>query len=253
MELQKTENQFTHEIFGNLTTIVNKNNEVFFVSNEVSNILDYSENKHMLERLRDKDKVALNHTEAVAVLNGYDINSRGIQLLTEAGFYRAVLGSKKKEAETFQDWVTEEILPTIRKTGSYTSAPITSFSLLSQMFKVVGEHEDRLAKVEKAVQDLQGISATAITSIFALPLSTEAVPEVGTRLKISQIVRAYVDKDPNMDYRGVWNAMYSKMLYTYHFNVNAYKKIHPKESKLDIVERENQLDNLYALVSKELG
>ena len=41
----------------------------------------------------------------------------------EPNLYRCIFQSRKPEAEKFQDWVTEEVLPEIRKTGSYTSIP----------------------------------------------------------------------------------------------------------------------------------
>ena len=126
--LKKTQNQFSHELFGQLTTILNDSGDVFFISNEVSRILDYSANKNLLERLDEDEKLVLNYEESVAVLNGYDINSRGIQLLTESGLYSAILGSKKNEAKEFKKWVTKDVLPTIRKTGSYsTSVALPNF------------------------------------------------------------------------------------------------------------------------------
>ena len=123
MQLTKTENQFAHEVFGALTTITNTDGDVFFISNEVSEILDYSANKKLLERLEDDEKIALNHSESVALLSGYDINSRGIQLLTESGLYSAILGSKKKEAKEFKRWVINVVLPEIRRTGGFNLIP----------------------------------------------------------------------------------------------------------------------------------
>ncbi|MCU0351513.1 MAG: phage antirepressor KilAC domain-containing protein [Flavobacterium sp.] len=121
MQLVKTQNQFKHEIFGNLTTITNESGDVFFISNEVSRILDYGENRELLKRIDDDEKLHLTHSESVALLNHNDINSRGIQLLTESGLYSAILGSKKNEAKAFKKWVTSEVLPSIRKNGIYAT------------------------------------------------------------------------------------------------------------------------------------
>ena len=41
----------------------------------------------------------------------------------ESNLYRCIFQSRKSEAEKFQDWVTEEVLPEIRKTGSYSLVP----------------------------------------------------------------------------------------------------------------------------------
>ncbi|HFL2474546.1 TPA: Bro-N domain-containing protein [Clostridioides difficile] len=48
------------------------------------------------------------------------LNNRGENFLTESGVYKLIFKSKKKEAEKFQDWVTDEVLPNIRKHGSFS-------------------------------------------------------------------------------------------------------------------------------------
>ena len=48
------------------------------------------------------------------------LNNAGKNFLTESGVYKLIFKSHKEEAERFQDWVTDEVLPTLRKTGSYT-------------------------------------------------------------------------------------------------------------------------------------
>ena len=47
------------------------------------------------------------------------LNNAGENFLTESGVYKLIFKSDKKEAEKFQDWVTDEVLPKIRKTGGY--------------------------------------------------------------------------------------------------------------------------------------
>ena len=47
------------------------------------------------------------------------LNNRGENLLTENGVYKLIFKSTKKEAEKFQDWVADDVLPNIRKTGGY--------------------------------------------------------------------------------------------------------------------------------------
>lgn len=47
------------------------------------------------------------------------LNNAGENFLTESGVYKLIFKSKKEEAEKFQDWVTDEVLPQIRKTGGY--------------------------------------------------------------------------------------------------------------------------------------
>lgn len=47
------------------------------------------------------------------------LHNTGEKFLTESGVYKLIFKSDKKEAEKFQDWVTDEVLPKIRKTGGY--------------------------------------------------------------------------------------------------------------------------------------
>ena len=53
------------------------------------------------------------------------LNNRGEKFLTESGVYKLIFKSDKKEAEKFQDWVTDEVLHNIRKTGGYITTTNT--------------------------------------------------------------------------------------------------------------------------------
>jgi prophage antirepressor-like protein len=158
---------FTHELFGSLTTIKNENNDVFFISNEVSKILEYSENRKMLERLDDDEVIKFTHEEAVRLLPTDDINSRGIQLLTESGLYSAILGSRKPEAKVFKKWVTSEVLPAIRKTGSYSiqsnQKPLNPIELIiqsaQQLLMIQQEQEKQAERI--AILEAKQISETS--------------------------------------------------------------------------------------------
>jgi|GEM_PF-6390630 len=58
----------------------------------------------------------------------YSVDSKGrkneITFINEPNLYRVIFRSNKKEAVKFQNWVFDEVLPTLRKTGSYTVAPV---------------------------------------------------------------------------------------------------------------------------------
>ena len=61
------------------------------------------------------------------------MNNAGENFLTESGVYKLIFKSRKKEAELFQDWVTDEVLPTIRKTGGYGIVQ-TEEDMLTKLF-----------------------------------------------------------------------------------------------------------------------
>lgn len=179
--LTKIENEFQHELFGNLTTITNENGDVFFISNEVSSILEYSANKKLLERLDEDEKVILDFKKAKALLSGYDIHSSGIQLLTESGLYSAILGSKKEQAKAFKRWVTKEVLPTIRKTGGYQQPTTT----LDWMKLAVQKEEERLLLETKTKEQevIIQIQAPKVEFYDQVTESTDAI-DVGSVAKV---------------------------------------------------------------------
>ena len=75
--------------------------------------------RDVVRKMNDKQVVKLKNSDVVNS-NIRKLNNAGENFLTESGVYKLIFKSKKKEAERFQDWVTDEVLPSIRKTGSYT-------------------------------------------------------------------------------------------------------------------------------------
>lgn len=64
--------------------------------------------------------------------------------LLESGLYRLILRSKKPEAIAFQDWVTEDVLPAVRKQGGYISStitPIQAIALSDELAKIVNSEK----------------------------------------------------------------------------------------------------------------
>lgn len=93
----------------NEVRIVDVDGEPWFIAKDVAEILGYSETAMMTRRLDDDESIS-------AKLAGMNMKST---LINESGLYNAVLGSNKPEAKAFKKWVTSEVLPSIRKTGSY--------------------------------------------------------------------------------------------------------------------------------------
>ncbi|HEM3529027.1 TPA: phage antirepressor KilAC domain-containing protein [Streptococcus suis] len=108
MELQI----FKNEQFGEVRTADIKG-EVYFNLNDCCKILELSNPRKTLERLNPKGV-----TTSDTLTNG------GIQqanFINESNFYKLVFQSRKPEAEKFADWVTSEVLPSIRKHGMFAT------------------------------------------------------------------------------------------------------------------------------------
>lgn len=106
---------FNHPQFGSINTVETENGKVLFRANDVAKALGYVETA----------KAVRTHCKGVSVLDTPYENQLGTivmqptKYISEADVYRLVMRSKLPEAEKFQDWVCEEVLPSIRKHGGY--------------------------------------------------------------------------------------------------------------------------------------
>lgn len=87
--------------------------DIFWVAKDVCDILDLSNVTESLRRVDDDDR-----TSVVINSGGQD---REMFAINESGLYCLIFESRKPEAKKFKKWVTSEVLPSIRKTGSYLS------------------------------------------------------------------------------------------------------------------------------------
>jgi len=97
---------------GSSIRLVDLEGSPWFIAMEVASILDYSDAFEMTKRLDEDEKQNLQ-------IAGF--GPRGVTVISESGLYSAILSSRKPEATRFKKWVTAEVLPSIRKTGSYTA------------------------------------------------------------------------------------------------------------------------------------
>lgn len=117
----------------NLTTVL-IDMEPWFIANEIATLLGYTETaKAIRTHVDEDDQKMVSHSECVKLFGDVDfgvpkmdtrdyssnINSNGMKFINESGLYSLIMGSKKPEAKMFKRWVTSEVLPSIRKTGSY--------------------------------------------------------------------------------------------------------------------------------------
>jgi len=103
---------FNSEEFGDIRT-VQLNNEIYFVGKDVAKALGYSNTRDALAtHVTDEDK------NTVVISDGKRGNPNQT-VINESGLYALIFGSKLESAKRFKHWVTSEVLPAIRKTGSY--------------------------------------------------------------------------------------------------------------------------------------
>lgn len=94
--------------------------------------------------------------------------------VNEGNLYRAIFQSHKPEADRFTDWVTEEVLPSIRKTGRYENRPMSMAENLAAQAQLLVEQEKRIARIEQRVE-------TALTAV-ARPSADTWVPDMAAAI-----------------------------------------------------------------------
>lgn len=101
------------------------NDDPWFLGKDVADILEYANTaKAIRDHVDEEDKL----TERI-VLSG---QNREVIFINESGLYSLVLSSKLPSAKRFKRWVTSEVLPQIRKTGSYATPQLTGEELMAK-------------------------------------------------------------------------------------------------------------------------
>lgn len=93
--------------------------KVLFNPKHVAECLDIADVNSSIRDMSDKQLVKLTNSDMHS-MHIRKLNNAGENFLTESGVYKLIFKSRKPEAEKFQDWITDEVLPSIRKTGSYS-------------------------------------------------------------------------------------------------------------------------------------
>ena len=113
---------FSHPVFGSIRTL-NQNGEPWFVAVDACKSLDIGNPTQALARLDDDEKsISLIPTEG-------NRGNPNLTIISEAGLYTLVLGSRKPEAKVFKRWITHDVIPTIRKFGMYATPSVIAEAL----------------------------------------------------------------------------------------------------------------------------
>lgn len=135
---------FNNEEFGQVRTL-EIDGMVYFSNTDVCGALEINNPSQALKRLR-KDGVISN--EVIDNLGRKQV----MKFISESNLYKLIFQSKKKEAEKFTDWVTDEVLPTIRKHGSYV-APINTLVSTEDAFIQLFQTQKEIKQEQAVMRD----------------------------------------------------------------------------------------------------
>ena len=125
-------------------------NEPWFVGKDVAEALGYKNVRDSLARHIDSD----DKRDGVVIHDSMGREQKPI-IINESGLYSLILSSKLESAKKFKHWVTSEVLPTLRKTGSYAKVPTDPRELLMLTIKAHEQTAQRVDVLEEKVSDLE--------------------------------------------------------------------------------------------------
>ena len=144
------------EYQNNKVRTVDMDGEAWFVLKDVCGVLDIADHKVVARRLDEDEVCQTPLTDSMG-------RQQSTTIINESGLYHVILRSDKPEAAPFRRWVTNDVLPAIRKTGSYNAPQLTRSQLLATA--LIAAHEE-LEEKDKQIAELtpKGIFADAVSA-----------------------------------------------------------------------------------------
>ena len=208
---------FNNPDFGDIRT-VEIDGEVWFVGKDIAEALGYGKGK------------SLNN----AVANHVDDEDKGVTemetpggmqkmvIINESGMYALILSSKLDSAKKFKKWVTSEVLPAIRKNGSYTMPVSTN----DKIMLLAQGHMELQQEVDSIKKDMESLKM----DLPILPVEedriTSAVKRKGLAVMGGKTSNVYRDKSIR---RKVYQGIYANL--KYNFQIKTYRAL--KRSQVD--------------------
>lgn len=186
------------------------NDEPYFVGKDVASVLGYSNTPKAIRDHVDEEDKTQNES--------FTVNGTALMLINESGLYSLILKSKLPNARKFKRWVTSEVLPTIRKTGSYTNVP-QSFA---QALRLAADLEEKNQLLEQQIAEYE--PKISYLDMILSSTDTVATSQIAADYGMSAIALNKLLNDLGVQHKvsGQW------ILYRKHMN-QGYTKSHTSE------------------------
>ena len=236
---------FNNDEFGEVR-ILKEDGNFYFVASDVAKKLGYV----------NSSKAVNDHCKGVT--KRYTLTKGGNQELNfipESDVYRLIVHSKLPAAERFEKWVFDEVLPSIRKTGSYNK-PMSELEILQHSINQLVEQERKL----KALEVQQGEQVKRLDIIDSRLEVLNGVHIEGTgRDRLNAMVRAYVVKkgisyaEGWKDFKKAYNRAFHTCLGALLTNYTNKNNLKSKPTIPRFLERTNRIDDGLRVAEKMLN
>lgn len=208
---------------GSIRVIID-NNEPLFVARDLCQVLEYKNGRETINRLFPK-----------GVAKYYTPTNGGNQLLsylTESQMYKLIMRSNAKNAEAFQDWVCNEILPSIRKTGAYSiqqQLPKTYGEALLEAGRLAIENERLLTQAKENQPKIEAFDELMSSNDSLDFLTFSKIIKIGRNTLFKKLRELKILRQDNTPYQTYIDRGYFKVIEsTYRYNESKEVKINYK-------------------------
>lgn len=227
---------------GNLRKIVTENGDILFCGKDVCDGLEHKNHRVALGRLDDDEKDYVNIADAIGRM-------RDTLFITEPGLYRLISTSRTSKAKCFQRWVFHEVLPAIRKTGSYSISKVVNDPIMAAIERDRKMWEEHL-QLRDRVDLIETEREEARQFLNALPEPVKSSPEASVRMRVNEAVRKY-SLLSGIRFQHVWRKLYREFRYNHNIDLVVRAK-NSGLKPLDLADKLGMMDELYALAYRLL-
>lgn len=173
--------------------------------------------------------------------------------VNEGGLYALIHKSRKPEAKAFKRWVNHEVLPAIRKTGSYAvplqipNDPIVA--VLSQALAMRQhqiEQDEKIINLDERLCQIENRQSEIEANTLALPAADAELRELDTREKCRVAIESYVSLTGHL-FEDAWKTAYRKYDFQKRTAVTRLAK-EKKMTRMDYVCAYGDVNVLYAII-----
>ena len=176
---------FNSNEFGEIRTTV-QNGEPMFCLTDVCRALGLTQPSKVKERLSQKGVNSI-----PTLTNG---GTQNLLYINESNLYKTIFQSRKESAERFTDWVTEDVLPSIRKTGTYQK-PLTPEQMMRIQLEMIDGHEERISKLENTMNIDYGQQRVLEKEVASVVIESLGGKDSNAYREISKKVFAECNRD----------------------------------------------------------
>lgn len=176
---------FKNNEFGEVRTLIIEN-EPWFVGKDIAEILEYRNGSRDINRHVDEED-----KRKMMLFDGKQ--NKETTIINESGLYSLILSSKMPSAKKFKRWVTSELLPSVRKSGS--CKPLSPQEMMRIQLGMIDDHEDRIKNLESNMVIDYGQQQTLRQHVNKAVLNALGGKNTEAYAYISKVVFAECNRD----------------------------------------------------------